>query len=76
MSRVFTGEIRYARAYPYAMSSEEIALRYMEERLLFMNWLQRLVFQIKQTWLLLRGKRHFMAKEVSHAQDQNTFEGP
>jgi len=50
----------YAKFYPYALTQLEIYLIYQEERLLFMSWLQRLVFWVKQTWLLLRGKRHFV----------------
>lgn len=30
------------------------------ECMFLINWLQRLAFWVKQTWLLLRGKRHFV----------------
>jgi len=55
----FTGKISHVRVFPYVLSPREINQLYLEERLLSINWFQRLMFWVRITWLLLRGKLHF-----------------
>ena len=56
--RYFTGQIANARIYPYARSSHQVLMDYRVERLMFMNWYERLWYWCKMTGLILWGKRY------------------
>lgn len=56
----FIGKVISPKIYSYELSPVEIYLEYREGRLLFFNRLWRLRYFIKETILLLLGRRHFV----------------
>ena len=56
----FEGEVKYVRVWHRVLTLMEIRVEYIEGSLLFLRWYQRLIYWLRQTFLLLLGKKNFL----------------